>query len=176
MRYYCTPTRMTMIKKTDVTKCWQKHGKKLSYLAGGNITIVESLLKRVGQFLKKLKNFHFTHNSILSLNSLRSSAQRSIHIPSFTTTSGPRYICWLILNLNYFSSKDTGLLDIQIQKFYSDQQPTPYRKSNSKQIMNLNVIILREENITEKSWNSGMSKGSLKYETRSSIHNKRLRH
>lgn len=94
-------------------------GGKLSYIVSGNITVLESLLKTVGQFHKKW-NIDFSFRPaipllILSLNSLRStkafiSAQRSTHLLSSTTTSGSRYLCWLILSLNYFSTKGAGII------------------------------------------------------------------
>lgn len=49
MRYHFIPTRMTKIKKSDNTKCWQK---KVSYIAGENVKRYNLFGKLFGSFLQ----------------------------------------------------------------------------------------------------------------------------
>ena len=56
MRYYFTPVRMAIIKKSTSDKCWRESGEKEALLhCGWECNLVWPLWKTVWSFLKKLK-------------------------------------------------------------------------------------------------------------------------
>ena len=55
MRYYLTPVRITIIKKSTNNKCWTASEEKGTLLCFGECKLVQSLRKTVWRFFNKLK-------------------------------------------------------------------------------------------------------------------------
>ena len=95
MRYYLTPVRIAIIKKSTNNKCWTASEEKGTLLCFGECKLVQSLWKTVWRFFNKLKR-ELPHDPAIQLlhiypKQTKTLIWRDICIPMLLATWKPRH-------------------------------------------------------------------------------------